>query len=369
MEVKRNLVVAVLLTFCLTVALFTMIPTWSSPSTTNSGEYNPWADYNDDGIIDIFDIVPAALAFGTSGTPLTKGSIYYDSGWLNITDKAGQNITIVHNLNSADLIVDITGKTTIDGGSHQRHLGLTYHTLGWSKTYGTANPEVARSMIRTDDGGYAMVGYRYPISPGTNDFWLVKTDADGNMQWNNTYGGASYEDAYSIVKTSDGGYAVVGFTMSFGAGGFDFFLVKTDSNGNEQWNKTYGGANDDIAYCVIQTSDGGYAIAGQTQSFGAGFNDFWLVKTDANGNEQWNKTYGGMGYDEAPSLVQTADGGYSLAGRTTSFGTGSSDFWLIKTCIESGLAWIDSAPNSIILYRGATDPYWNFVRVRLWKPK
>jgi hypothetical protein len=134
-----------------------------------------------------------------------------------------------------------------------------------------------------------------------------------------------------------------------------------------QWNKTYGGTNWDYAYALVQTSDGGYALAGFTMSFGAGNADFWLVKTDSTGNVLWSKTYGGTSEDWAEALVRTSDGGYALAGWTVSFGVGAWDFWLVKTAVESGLAWVDSSANTITLYRGATDAWWNFVRVKIWK--
>jgi hypothetical protein len=132
------------------------------------------------------------------------------------------------------------------------------------------------------------------------------------------------------------------------------------------WSKTYGGTSADYAYSLVQTGDGGYALAGYTKSYGSGNYDFWLVKTDAAGNMQWSKTYGGMGEDRAYSLVQTGDGGYALAGYTGSFGAGSYDFWLIKTDVEMGLARTGLTNTTIILYRGKTDTYWNYVRVRIW---
>ena len=125
-------------------------------------------------------------------------------------------------------------------------------------------------------------------------------------------------------QTSDGGYALVGDTNSFGAGGNDFWLVKTDAAGNMQWNKTYGGTGTDTGISVFQTSDGGYALAGYTNSFGAGGKDVWLVKTDAAGNMQWNKTYGGTGADYGITVIQTSDGGYAIAGSTSSFGAGGN---------------------------------------------
>jgi hypothetical protein len=152
----------------------------------------------------------------------------------------------------------------------------------WNKTYGGTRSELAYSMVQIDDGGYAITGF--VTYPGWASFLLVRTDADGNMQWMKTYGEGSvnnHEDnyAFSVVQTSDGGYAMAGFTASEATGYYtDFRLVKTDAYGNMQWNKTYGGAGDDWAYSVVQTTDGGYAMAGYTESFGAGSTDFWLVK-------------------------------------------------------------------------------------------
>ena len=147
--------------------------------------------------------------------------------------------------------------------------------------------------------------------------------------FNRTYGGTGHDYAYDLVQTSDGGYALLGYTFPNPIGNINSWLVKTDANGNMEWNKTYGGTSSDYAKALVQTIDGGYALAGSTESFGAGAADYWLVKSDAEGNVQWNKTYGGTGDDKAEALVQTSDGGYALAGGSGSFGT--ADFWLVKT--------------------------------------
>jgi hypothetical protein len=201
------------------------------------------------------------------------------------------------------------------------------------------------------------------------------------MQWNKTYGGTGADEPGSpygsIVKTIDGGYAIVGYTNSFGAGNGDVWLVKTDASGNMEWNKTYGGTDFDQGCFISRTSDAGYIISGQTRSFGAGYADCWLIKTDAGGNVEWNKTYGGTDYDVGHSVVQTDDGGYIMAGETSSFGAGSSDFWLIKTDAAGNaldgfkydLAWVGSTLNTIDLYRGTDDEYWNYVRVQIWAHK
>jgi hypothetical protein len=206
---------------------------------------------------------------------------------------------------------------------------------GWSKTYGGTNDDEAWSIVQTSDGGYALVGaiVIYSINDTCIDSWLVKTDSAGNMQCNRTYGGAGTNELFSIVQTSDGGFALAGHTDSFGVGGSDFWLVKTDSAGNMQWNQTYGGVGVDVAFSIVQTSDGGYALAGYTISFNTYPSyDFWLVKVDSVGVMQWNETYGGTGAEEAYSIIQTSDGGYALAGYTNlPIRMPNDAFWLVKT--------------------------------------
>jgi hypothetical protein len=201
----------------------------------------------------------------------------------------------------------------------------------WAKTFGGIDDDQDNSVQQTSDGGYIMTGGTASFGAGNSDIFLIKTDANGDVQWAKTYGGTNYDNAFSIQQTSDGGYIVAGQTYSFGAGNSDIFLIKTDANGDVQWAKTYGGTGADYAYSVRQTSDGGYIVAGYTSSFGAGGSDFFLIKTDANGDVQWAKTYGGTGADYAYSFQQTSDGGYILAGWANSFGAGSWDIFLVKT--------------------------------------
>jgi len=225
-------------------------------------------------------------------------------------------------------------------------------TMEWSKTYGGGGYDEARSIVQTSDGGYALAGFTNSFGAGSYDFWLVKTDSVGNKQWDKTYGGTGKDEAYSAVQTTEGGYALAGWTNSFGAGGEDFWLVKTDASGNKQWSRTYGGTGDDEAWSAIQTSDGGYALAGWTNSFGPGDWDFWLVKTDATGNEQWEKTYEGQGADPANyviddlaySVIQTGDNGYAIVGYTITSGPGRVgvflyDAWLVKTDATGNKQW------------------------------
>jgi predicted secreted protein len=209
---------------------------------------------------------------------------------------------------------------------------------GWEQTYGGTKSQEAFCVIQTSDGGYALAGFTESYGAGAANFWLVKTDASGNEQWTRTYGGSKDDEARCVIQTSDGGYALAGYTTSFGAGGADFWLVKTDARGNELWAKTYGGPGDDVAYSVVQTSDGGYALAGYT-TLAAGNTNYWLVRTDSDGNEVWNKTFGGGGDDVCYSMIKTDDGGFALAGKTSSFSIGFSDLWLVKTDAYGNEIW------------------------------
>jgi hypothetical protein len=215
------------------------------------------------------------------------------------------------------------------------------YSTGWNQTYGGAENDGALSLVQTSDGGYALVGYTGSFGAGSDDFWFVKTDEAGNMQWNRTYGGTDGDYAFSLVETSDGRYTIAGYTRSYGAGRDDFWLIRVDSSGNAEWNQTYGGWDDEGTISLVQTSDGGYALAGMTESFGHGSDrdDFWLVKTDSSGNMEWNHTYGGTIREYGFCLVESSDGGYAMAGGTCSFGAGSYDSWLVKTDAFGNMEW------------------------------
>jgi len=132
-------------------------------------------------------------------------------------------------------------------------------------------------------------------------------------EWNSTFGGKYLDSCTSVWQTNNGGYILAGYTASYGMGGYDFWLLKTDERGNEFWNKTYGGSRDEVCTSSYQTRDGGYILAGYTNSYSAGGRDFWLVKTDASGNELWNRTVGKLSDEFCYSIEQTSDGGYILA--------------------------------------------------------
>jgi hypothetical protein len=333
MKIKKQTILGILLTFCVTTMLFSIVPSRSSV-----GDYDVWLDINDDGKIDFKDIAPVARAYGSSGTNVTKASIEYDSGWVNITDKCGQYFNITHDLNSTDVMLDITGKATVDGGVHQRNLGLAAYVSGWEHDYGGANIEYGNSVVKTNDGGYIVFGSTQSFGAGDRDYFLVKTDRSGSIQWNTTYGGASTDQGNCAIQTSDGGYAMVGISYSFGGGAW---LIKTDAYGVPVWNKTYVGSyGGSTTNSLIQCSDGGYALAGSTTEASGSSNDAWLVKTDSNGKVQWNRAYDrGSSDDFAHSVVQTNDGGYLIAGSTRSLGSVNSDAYLVKTDALGNPEW------------------------------
>ena len=166
----------------------------------------------------------------------------------------------------------------------------------WAKTYGGYHEEFPYSFEQTSDSGYVVLSSSYiHTSPYVPDVLVVKINEDGRIVWQNTYGGSDVDRGYSIRQTIDGGYIIAGHTESFGSGLDDIWLLKLGSSGTIEWQKTYGGADDDGAFSVQQTSDGGYIVSGATKSFGAGSTDIWVLKLDAFGDITWQKTYGGEG--------------------------------------------------------------------------
>ncbi len=209
----------------------------------------------------------------------------------------------------------------------------------WDRTYGGAGYDRGFSAEQTLDGGYIVAGATDSFGVGSVDVYLVRTDGLGNLLWEKTYGGSRSESGRFVSLTIDGGYIVAGDTNSFGAGKDDVYLVKTDRLGNLEWEKTFGGAGIDRAESVQQATDGGYILGGVSDSFGGGDADFYLVKTDILGNLVWQKTYGGTRYELGYSVQQTSDGGFVMTGGTSSFGTGGEDVYLVKTDWLGDLVW------------------------------
>jgi hypothetical protein len=263
--------------------------------------------------------------------------------------------------------------------------------IKWAKNIGGLNEDEANCMIQTKDGGFVLAGWTLSFGSGSYDFLVVKLDSVGDLKWTRTIGGKGSEYCYSIVQTWDGGYALSGSTNSYGNGvyvvkldsvgnlkwtktidggtgwsmiqtkdsgyaitgytnvygadagsGNNVYVIKLDSKGNLSWSKAIGGTKGEMGFSIIQASDGGYAITGSTVSYALGNNsksDVYLVKLDALGVLKWTRTIGGYNSDVGNSIIQSKDGGYTIAGSTSSYGPGSSDVYVIKLDSVGTLKW------------------------------
>jgi uncharacterized protein (DUF2147 family) len=219
----------------------------------------------------------------------------------------------------------------------------------WRRNYGGADSEKAFSIKQTLDGGYIVIGYTSTFVYGSDvDFLVYKLDSSGNKQWRRNFGGIGNDYGTVVIQTLDEGYLFMGDTDSYGhgVGDYDILLYSIDKYGNEKWQKNFGGLGDEYTWdywagdsSIVQTSDGGFIFCSMSGSFTHGGIDFLLYKLDANGNKQWRKNYGGTFNDEAYSIVQTSDGGYIVAGTTESFTHGGIDFLLYKLDTNGTKQW------------------------------
>jgi len=216
----------------------------------------------------------------------------------------------------------------------------------WNRTYGGSSDDVGTYGQQTKDGGYIITGYTSSYGADApfswlikvqhrGDLWLIKTDAKGHKEWDRTYGGLGKDLGFFVQQTKDEGYIIVGGKKSFWiVGNYDLWVIKTDANGSVLWDRTFGGSGEDLGFSVQQTNDDGYIIAGYT-SFTNG-KKAWIIKIDSQGNKQLDMATG-RADSEAASIGLTKDGGYIIAGYTPSSGSGKEDVWLIKT--NSKLHW------------------------------
>ena len=213
----------------------------------------------------------------------------------------------------------------------------------WTKTFGGAmDNEYGFCVQQTSDSGYVISGVASSFDDVAGDIYLIKLNASGDTNWTRTYGGIGVEWGNSVQQTTDGGYIMAGQTPAFGAGGFDAYLVKTDASGNISWTKTIGSPGLEIAYAIQQTADGGYIVTGQVDSDGAGFGDFYLIKTNHLGDVEWTKAYGVSGEESGVSVRQTTDGGYIIGGSSEDTGTLGKDMCLIKTNSTGNILWANT---------------------------
>lgn len=264
-----------------------------------------------------------------------------DTIWTKNIDAGGMDLLYSVQQTEDDGFV-FGGRTSGFGAGGQDMFLIKTDSNGdnqWTRAIGGTADETVNSIIQTADGGFIIAGNTYSFGAGLNDFYIVKTNSSGSILWAKSIGGTGNDNAYSITTTVDSAYVAVGLTTSAGAGDRDILAVKLDKNGNIVWTKTYGGTGDDRANSIQQTIDGGFVISGVTNSFGAGSYDFNLIKIDASGNLSWEKTFGGTGDEWAYSIQPTTGSGFILAGYSTSFGQGGSDYYLVKTNSVGDTIW------------------------------
>jgi hypothetical protein len=210
----------------------------------------------------------------------------------------------------------------------------------WNKTYGGTKWDECSAVELTAEGGYIFAGTINANGyDNGGDCWLLKTDSNGDVIWQKTYGGLGSDTGTDLCTTHDGGYALIGYTRSFGAGGCDVYLIKTDSNGDEQWNRTFGGSQDDYGLAIQQCADEGFIIAGATQSYGA--REAWLIKTNAAGGMEWQQRFCGNrppgGY--FMTVLRTVEDDYVAAGRNYLGDMSDSDILVVKIDRNGTIIW------------------------------
>jgi hypothetical protein len=226
----------------------------------------------------------------------------------------------------------------------------------WQKSYGGAMGDGAASIRQTPDGGYIVAGYTWSFGAGSYDAWLLKLDGVGNVVWQRTYGTTGLDGIYDVKTTPDNGYIVAGSADWGGSGSSDAWVMKLDSAGNIVWQKLYGGSGVDEVESIEMTADGGYIAAGSTSSFGAGTFDAWVLKLDASGSVVWQKTYGGGREDYANSVRPTIDGGYIVAGTTNSPEIGLGAGWVFKLDASGNVVWAKTYRGSGYIRLGQLPP-------------
>lgn len=278
-------------------------------------------------------------SFGAGNTDvyLLKTDTNGDTIWAKIYGQANEDVG-----NSVLVTIDggylVAGYTRLIGANRTDVYLIKTDADGdtlWTKTYGGTWSDQGWSVQKTLDGGYVIAGCTEIELMG--DAYLIKTDVNGNIAWTMTYGGTLTDWANAVQVTSDSGYILAGFTGYMP--NYDVYLVKTDHVGNLVWSRTYGGPHDDVAWAVQQLDDTGYVVAGWTESFGVGERDVYLLRLNADGDTIWAKTYGGAHDDAGMSIQKTSDGGYIIAGSTNSFGAGEADIYLLKVDASGNTVW------------------------------
>jgi hypothetical protein len=329
----------------LSKAQITFQKTYETPFTAIAGTFTYVKPTKDGGY------VLAGMAYDSisrlNDVYLIKTNNYGDTLWTKILGGQfeDQAWSVLQTSDNGYIVSGVHYPNRINSG--RSALMVKLNAIGntlWIRTIGQPGtgliPMIAGNGVAEadDNSGYVLCGSYYNSNQAWNDIFLVKVSPDGNLLWTKTFDGGGEDFGTSIQKTTDGGFIVTGTIHHERS--FDIALIKTDSGGNLLWVKAFGeGETEATGYCVQQTNDGGYIIAGQTPSFGAGYYDAFLVKTDSNGNAIWKKTYGIPDHDSGNSVVQTKDGDYILCGYTGWYGPDGSDVSLIRTDSIGNIKW------------------------------
>ncbi len=208
------------------------------------------------------------------------------------------------------------------------------HDALWNQSYGGPSGDYSYTAVECSSGGFTLAGTTMSCGTCDVDYWMVHTDQSGNHIWNQTYGGAGQDYCYSMIECTGGGFALAGTTDSFGAGNYDMWLVRTDAAGNHLWNQTYGTSSWERCDTIVECVGGGVALAGYTSV--SGNYDAWLVRTDASGIHQWNQTLGSPSHDYCYGMTECGDGGFALTGKVWRSGY---DAWLVRTDSSGDYLW------------------------------
>jgi len=314
--------------------------------TTSAGGYGIAGWYDVEGLFTAEFYLIITNSVGDTLWTRTYGEKSDTTGnFINGSGNEGYNL-----LQTADNGFLFVGERHQFAGGQSDAYAVRVDSLGellWAKTYGGSDNDYALAAEQTADGGFVFGGFTESYGAGIRDMYLFKTDHMGEILWTRTYGGGSIDAAFDMQQTSDGGFILAGYTFSF-SGSSDIYVIRTDSEGAVLWQKTYGGELNDIGNAIIQTQDDGFIICGETESFDVGNVDVYLLKINGDGDVDWAKTYGGSDFESGKSIVESTEGGYMVAGYTRSFGSGGEDFYLIKTDESGDLVWANT-------YGGAQD--------------
>jgi hypothetical protein len=287
-----------------------------------------------------YKITPGGVAVAVSGGSVLPSSFMYSWG-----GSGSESVTSV--TNSVDGTYVMVGSSESFGVNGPNAIITKFNLDGtneWSKVFGQNGSTSFESVIQTSDGGYAVAG-SYTDGDGNTGFYVAKLTSNGALSWDKTwFGDYSYDIARSIIQTSDGGYAIAGAYYIYDdindSTQGDAYIAKLDSGGNISWDKTWGGDYDDSAGSIVQTSDGDYAITGTTNSFGDENGDAFLAKFTSAGALSWDYKWGGVNYDEALSMAEDEDGNLAITGVTYSFNdTDNGDSFIAKFASDGSMAW------------------------------